>query len=362
MKPFEELTERGQVRRLRRLAQAALQEYGLGDAQLTFVAYSENAVFRVESPRGRYALRVHRPGYQTEASLDSELAWMAALRQDAGLPVPEPRPSLDGRLRVQASVPGIPGPRNVSLLTWIKGRRIASGLRPAHFWALGQLVARMHEHAAHWQPPAWFTRRHWDWEGLFGDQAGFDLHAREVWALVPDQHRASFEAVARETRQVMDKRGKAPDAFGLIHADLSIGGEGNVLFHRGQARPLDFDDCGYGYWVYDWATALAHWQTHPQWSVYRGALLDGYAGVRPLPKEQLAHLGLFMAARHVSEMLWAIDLAQTNPGFRQGLDEWMKWAALHIQHYQTGQTLTDVEWKGQETVRRVEPERENRCR
>jgi len=333
MKPFEELTERGQVRRLRRLAQAALPQYGLGDAQLVFVAYSENAVFRVDSPRGRYALRIHRPGYQTDASLDSELAWLAALRQDVGLPVPEPRPSLDGRLRVQASMPGIPGPRNVSLLAWIRGRRIASGLRPIHFAALGQLMAQMHEHAAHWRPPAGFTRRHWDWEGLFGDQAGFDLPARKVWALVPDPYRAPFEQVADRMRHIMDAWGKAPDAFGLIHADLSIGGQGNVLFYRGQACPLDFDDCGYGYWVYDWATALAHWQTHPQWPVYLQALLGGYADVRPLPEAQLAHLDLFMAARHVSEMLWAIDLARSNPGFRQGLDEWLEWAARHVALY-----------------------------
>ena len=40
-----------------------------------------------------------------------------------------------------------------------------------------------------------------------------------------------------------------------------------------------------------------------------------------------------MAARHVSEILWAIDLAQSNPGFRQELDEWLEWAALHIALY-----------------------------
>jgi Ser/Thr protein kinase RdoA (MazF antagonist) len=339
MKPFEELTERGQVRRLRRVAQAALPHYGLGGARLVFIAYSENAIFGVETPQGhdapreRYALRVHRPGHQTEASLDSELAWMAALRQEAGLPVPEPRPSLRGELRVQASAPGISGPRNVSLLSWVEGRQIAAGLGPAHFGALGQLMAHMHEHATGWQPPKEFTRRHWDWEGLFGDQAGLDLPAREVWALVPDSYRGPFQQVADEIRQLMDTWGKAPGVFGLIHADLCIGKDANVLFHQGQARPIDFDDCGYGYWVYDLATALTHWQTHPQWKIYHQALLDGYASVRPLPKEQLAHLGLFMAARHVSEMLWAIDLAQHNPGFREELDRWMEWAALHVNSY-----------------------------
>ena len=276
MKAFEDLTSRGQIKRLRRLAQAARPQYGLGELRPVFVEYSENAVFRVESPHGRFALRVHRPSHQTEASLDSELAWMAALRHDAGLPVPEPRPSLQGKLRVQASAPGISGPRNVSLLKWLPGRKPAHRIRPTHFEALGQLIARMHELAMHWQPPEGFTRRHWDWEGLFGDQAGLD---------------------------------------------------------RGETCPIDFDDCGYGYWLYDLATPLAHWQTHPQWPVYRQALLDGFAGIRSLPEEQLAHLDLFMAARHVSEMLWGIDQAQSKPSFRQELDEWLEWAALHVNLY-----------------------------
>ena len=339
MKAFEDLTHRGQVRRLRRLAQAALQQYGLGSAKLTFVAYSENAVFRVDAPAGRshmgrrYALRIHRPGHQTEASLDSELAWMAALGRDAGLPVPEPRPSLEGRMRVQVSVPGISGPRNCSLLCWMEGRRIVHGFRPAHFCALGQLIAHLHEHASRWQPPARFTRRHWDWEGLFGDAAGLNLPANEAWALVPDRYQAPFRAVADQVRRVMDKWGKEPRAFGLIHADLSLGEEGNVLFYRGQARPIDFDDCGFGYWVYDLAVALAHWQTAPQWATYRQSLLDGYAGIRPLPQAQLAYLDLFMAGRHVSEMLWGADQAQHNAQFRLELDGWLDWAMAHVQLY-----------------------------
>jgi Ser/Thr protein kinase RdoA (MazF antagonist) len=244
-----------------------------------------------------------------------------------------PYPALDGRLRVQVSVPGISGPRDVSLLRWVEGRQLQSSLRHTHFEALGRLIARMQEHAVRWQPPRGFTRRHWDWEGLFGDQAGLDRAAREIWDLVPDRYRDSFQQVAEETRRVMDRWGKAPEAYGLIHADCCLGEESNVLFYRGQARPIDFDDCGFGYWAYDLATPLAHWQTHPRWPAYRQALLDGYAGVRCLPEEQLARLDLFMAARHVAEILWGIDQAQSKPSFREELEEWLGWAALHVDLY-----------------------------
>jgi Ser/Thr protein kinase RdoA (MazF antagonist) len=101
MKAFEDLTPRVQIRRLRRSAQAALQQHGPDDARLVFVAYSENAVFRVETPRERYApyeryaLRVHRPGHQTKASLHvSEILWAIDLAQHN----PGFRQELDGWL------------------------------------------------------------------------------------------------------------------------------------------------------------------------------------------------------------------------------------------------------------------------
>jgi Ser/Thr protein kinase RdoA (MazF antagonist) len=134
-------------------------------------------------------------------------------------------------------------------------------------------------------------------------------------------------------RQVMDELGQEPAAFGLIHADLCLGDESNVLFHKGQAWPIDFDDCGFGYWIYDLAVVLAHWPTDPHWAAYRQALLDGYASIRALPGALSAHLDVFMAARHVSEILWAIDQAQHKTLFRQELNGWTAWSALHVNQF-----------------------------
>lgn len=346
MKAFETLTYLGQVRRLRRLAQSALDQYGLGDAQLTFITHGENTTFRVDAAdpvpgevvdkryvENRYLLRIHRPGYQTAESIASELAWLAALRRETTLAVPEPVPSLQGELLVAAAVPGIPERRTCSLFRWMKGRLCRRHIRLGHFRALGRLMAQLHHHALHWQPPPGFTRRHWDWEGLFGDEAGFTLSGEEVWALLPRPYDELFVAVASQARQVMAGLGTGAEAFGLIHADLFLGEEGNVLFSAGEARPIDFDDCGYGYWVYDLAVSLCHWQKAEAWPAIREALLDGYAQIRPLPERQLAHLDLFMAARHVSEILWATDLAQVNPSFHEELEEWLEWAAKHVRWY-----------------------------
>ncbi len=344
MKPFKELTYLGQARRLRRLAQSALAEYGLADAQLKLIShYGENTTFRVNAPQAaadtltneqyvenNFLLRIHQPGRQSAESIASELAWLAALRREAGLVVPEPMPSLEGKLLVQAAAAGVPERRNCSLLRWMRGRFCRQHFRLSHFGAVGRLMARLHNHAAQWEPPPGFVRRHWDWEGLFGDNAGFDLSASEVWALLPYPYHDPFAAVADQMREVMDQWDKGADDFGLIHADLGLGDEANVLFCGGEARAIDFDDCGFGYWVYDLATALCHWQEAKTWPAIRDAVLQGCAQVRPLPESQLVQFDLFMAARHVSEILWAIDRAQVNSSFREELQGWTEWAAKHV--------------------------------
>ena len=337
MKPFKDLTYLGQVRRLRKLALSALEAYDVDVTECHLIFHGENTTFHVNvsdtvndmlpdayTPN-RFLLRVHRPGYQNVASIASELAWLAALRAD-GIVVPEPMPTRDGMLFTEAAAPGVPTPRVCSLLRWMRGRFYARP-HPHHFIALGRLMAQLHEHAAHWQPPSTFARRSWDWDGLFGDGAGFNLPESDVWALLPDVYAKPFRTVAEDARIAMDALGTGPDAFGLIHADLHLG---NVLFADGEARPIDFDDCGYAHWVYDFAVVLAEYLDDDNWPAFRNALFDGYAEIRPLPEQQLTHLNTFMAARLVSLALWATDMAQINPKFGERLDRWYAWAHRSI--------------------------------
>ena len=84
--------------------------------------------------------------------------------------------------------------------------------------------------------------------------------------------------------------------FGLIHADLIFA---NVLFHRGEVCAIDFDDCGFGYFLYDMAILLDRIEMREDYPALRAALLDGYRQVRPLAGEHEAYLDLFVLARWV---------------------------------------------------------------
>lgn len=305
------------------MARTALSAYGLTDAGLTFISYHGNAIYRVDMPQearvmprdthfapSRYVLRIHMD-YHTTAALRSELQWLAALRHDADMPVPEPVPTLNGELSTELEIPGTLERRRCSLLRWLKGRFLKKGFHPSHARAWGRLMARLHEHAVSWQRPDDFTRRQNDWDGLFGDGARFEFPASQLWEAIPKRFREPFENVTREVRYVMNDLGKGPDVYGLVHADLDV--KTNVLFRAGEARAIDFDDSGFAYWLHDLAFALSPWQGSRDRRWVQDALLEGYNEIRSFPEAQVKHLDLFVAAYNATLMLWMIDWAKLCP-------------------------------------------------
>ncbi len=346
MKSFNELTYLGRVRRKRQLAQVALDAYGLGEAQFKLVVDAGNTLYRIYAPHhastktanglfeeGQYLLRIHQPDVQTSDAIELELAWLAAMRREVDLPIPEPVPTLDGRLLTQASISGIPEERNCSLLHWVRGRLITKRTRSHHLRAQGRLMAKLHNFSARWQHPPGLTKRHHNWNGMFRDNpvADLDLSIDEVWALLPQSYVEPFKFVTRRMRQVMDELGQGPDVYGLIHADLAT--DANLLFWHGEPRAIDFDESGFGYWVYDLAVALEHCRETEEYAQLRDALLEGYAEHRSLPEEQLQYLELFTAALDVYLGLWATGAAQVYPLYRETALQRLEYNAGHVVRY-----------------------------
>jgi Ser/Thr protein kinase RdoA (MazF antagonist) len=212
---------------LDRLASRAIREYGHGDdAEVTLLNVSENATFLVRDPATgrRTVLRVHRRGYHEEAQIASELAWLDALRDEAGLRTPRVVAAPDGR-RIVDIEPG-PASRHAVMFEWLPGAEPPDHDLVAAFRTLGALTARMHEHSARWRPPSGFDRFAWDYEAAFGSvcrwgrwQDGIGVGPAELAVLgrLDDVLRARLAAFGRD-----DGR------YGLIHADLRLA---NLLVH-----------------------------------------------------------------------------------------------------------------------------------
>jgi Ser/Thr protein kinase RdoA (MazF antagonist) len=306
----ELVPRREQVRRMRRIAVAALGDYDLPDPRLTFVAHGENTTFRVDAGGDRFLARVHRPnrhgrGVDSAAAVGSEIAWLEALRRDTDLNVPAPVRTRAGTATATASG------RVFSLLGWQAGRIRAAHPRPVHLTRIGGVMAALHEHAADFTPPAGFVRMRWDWETFFGNTMEYGgVAAAGCWDLLPPAVRRQFDEVARRMRTVMGDLGSEADVFGLIHADLHLE---NALFDGAGVHVIDFDDSGFGYWLYDLAVTLWEYRHSDSYPALREALFAGYASRRPLP--DVTRLDDFIATREVAFGLWFAGMAQVNPAF-----------------------------------------------
>jgi Ser/Thr protein kinase RdoA (MazF antagonist) len=118
---------------------------------------------------------------------------------------------------------------------------------------------------------------------------------------LPTDVRSHLQTLHERLQEVEQRLGKSSDRFGLIHSDLSFG---NVLFTEEEVLPIDFDDCGFGYYLYDLAVVLAGPWEKPGFQHRREALLEGYREICKLPDEHLSLIPTFMAMRASSLGQW----------------------------------------------------------
>ncbi len=308
MNEFYDLTPAEQSVRFERLALTALRHWNVQASGLSLLKLRENAVFKVSAADGaRYVIRVHRAGYHTDAELQSEMCWMAALNA-ASVRTPSFLPACDGSPFKTVSVPEVPEPRQVDLGEWIDGHTLGTidgGLSEAVADAaavhrlVGEVMGRVHNQAVSWDPPAGFTRHAWDTEGLVGERP-FWGRFWELERLSDEQRRVTLEA-RMKLRDQLTRFGQGSDRYSLIHADFL---PENLLVAPEGVRLIDFDDCGFGWHMFDVATAVFFQAGQAGFNTSLDALVDGYRSVRPLPDEHLARLPAFLAARATTYLGW----------------------------------------------------------
>ncbi len=290
--------------RLGPVARRALGEYGVSqEAELTLLNVSENATYAVDDPATgkRTVLRVHRHGYHDGVEIESELAWLDALRVDTGVRTPQVLPTLDGRRLLSMTEEGVREPRHVVHFEFLPGvEPTPTGENlSASFELLGSLTARMHDHALTWRRPHHFTRFAWDYEGSFGEQARWGRWQEGV--AVGHQERAVLERLDATIRTRLARFGSGPDRYGLVHADLRLA---NLLEHEDETYVIDFDDCGWGWFLYDFGTAVSFFEHDARVPELTDAWVRGYRTIRGLSDEDETELATFVLMRRLLLVAW----------------------------------------------------------
>jgi Ser/Thr protein kinase RdoA (MazF antagonist) len=284
-----------------------------GASLLRLIVARENAVFEIALPGGdRAALRLHRRGYQGAAAIASELWWCAELAA-VGLPIPRPIASQQGRV-----LESLASGRQVSVVAWLDGVALGAAGEPfaepvavqidRHF-RLGQLLRRVHGASERLVLPEGFSRPRWDAGGLAGE-APFWGRFWDHPSAVPDQS-AVLIAARDALRAELPRHAAAGGKSGLIHADVL---RENVLVSETGLSLIDFDDSGFGFFLYDLGTVLSQNQYEPARDDLRDALMAGYG------TDAVDMVELFTMARTLASVGWTMPrLAPDDPIHRSHL-------------------------------------------
>lgn len=290
------------LRHLDRLARQSLPLWEMPEgARARLINVSENATYLVEAPGGyRSVLRIHRENYHSRRAIECELAWLGALDAEGVVTTPGVIAGRDGEPIQQGHVDGLSAPRFMVLFEFVDGAPPdESGDMTAGFGELGEIAARCHDHVLRWPKPANFQRLTWDAGAVFGpDPTWGDW--RDAPGVTADV-RAVLEAVEAMVRARLGAFGKAPERFNLIHADMRLA---NLLEDATGTRLIDFDDCGWGWFLYDFAAAISFIEDDPRIPALKDAWTRGYRSVRALSAAEEAEIDTFVMLRRMALLAW----------------------------------------------------------
>ncbi|MEG1193044.1 MAG: phosphotransferase [Clostridia bacterium] len=184
----------------------------------------------------------------------SELMWMDDLKNDIHN-ICQPIPSLGNRLVERIAVG-----ETVYLVTMF--RKANGAIFPDtqwntdHFYNAGALLGKIHRISSEgYQRGFRYKRRHWD-ESTFCDFSCFE-----------GSFASDVQQDAQAVLQKIQSIPRDPRWYGMIHGDFQ---NGTLFYDWGELWAFDFDDCSYGYFMYD-IVSLAHIFIHG----------PNYAGPRP---------------------------------------------------------------------------------
>ena len=294
MKPFTDLTEIGQRRRLRTLAMHALEAYDLVPIRVRLLSQETNTMFRVDAEDGeRYVLRIYSPEDTILEDNQVEIYWLRCILRDTDLKVTEPVPRRDGTFINRISVQGAPGERRCVLFRWAPGRALEEQLSLDAYTRFGAIMAQLHEHAASLTIPTNLRPKRWDRVFYYPDEPV--VYNRDAYQhLFPRDLRGTMDAVVERANNFLQDLHQDEAQRMLIHGDMH---HWNVHLYKDELYVIDFEDAMLGYPLQDIAITFYYGQDHAQFQAFCDAFEEGYSSLRPWPVEEQGQLETLWAAR-----------------------------------------------------------------
>lgn len=297
----------------------ALQNYDLDWEQIRFNQLSDTCTFIIKtSKEGDFLLRIHA-GISRE-EIDSELVWLDALNEKMDITLPKGILNRNGSKTVKINLEtGYFG--YASLMRWVEGVEASGGLTEDQIYREGILLAKLHQESQNFELTSNFIRPLWGEESFRHAMTRLTQHYDRF---LVDAEFQLYQSAAERILNWINKLSKNEESFGLIHGDLH---QGNIVFHNGEPRPIDFGRCGFGYFLYDIAHTILG-----LYPAQRKLLIEGYESKRRLEGDWLPELESFT----VMVMLENYCHHAPDPRETEGLKEEQPYAQAIIKKYLAG--------------------------
>lgn len=278
------------------LVAKVLPYYDLGPIEACrFWHHGLSDIYLVETQTQQYILRVSHSHWRTKADIDFELELLEFLHERA-VPVSYPIRNRQHSLSVEINAPE--GKRYAVLFVYAPGKVALGDLNPEQSFKLGQTVAHLHEAALEFRCQA-------DRQPLTQDYLLDDSFETIAPFLQTHPQDLSYlaEAIAHIKLQLQGFP-QEPPLWSVCWGDPH---SGNVHFTPdGQLTLFDFDQCGYGWRIFEIAKFLQVALTTGLASKVRQAFINGYQSVTLLMSHEIAALQAFTEVAHI--WAWAIGL------------------------------------------------------
>lgn len=310
MRPYEELTEQGKVKRMHGIARVALGFYDLEIDRLTCIARDTNTTFRVDAGDARFALRVGAPPIDTYLDIDTELAWLDSLARETTIEAARPIRNRYGDFISTVEHEGVPYERRCVLFGWLPGKVIGDKADRDDYQRLGVLAARLHDHGEKWRMPSSLQPLVWDRVFYYPGEPVVLFGPEHSDLMTPPRAETVRSVIARCDAELARLHREVP--VSILHGDLH---PWNVMRHGDRLRVFDFEDLMIGAPVQDIAITLFYNRDHDDYVGLRSAFVRGYTSLRPWPVEFEGQLELLMAARTVMFINYVLRMGFDPEGY-----------------------------------------------
>lgn len=304
------------------LAEAALDHYDLGPADVRFVQHNAGIVFHVitRETSQHYVLKIHKRvgvgGDPTAAELEPGLHWLADFAHASDVAVQTPIRTRTGQFVGTLGLPSATAPVACTLQRWVDGRPLNGDFTAQQIAAVGTMTAKIHAFSSTYVLDS-------DVSATRHDTQALQRNVRLLRETLPDTLLSShdYTTICAAERRIMDQMaalGRHSVVWGPVHGDIH---HDNILLDGEEIRPIDFTGLRLAHYMYDIGVTMYH--IFYQGSEVRYSYFDGYQAIYPLPSTYQASVEAFVAYAAIDSLAWNCTIPEQRAHrlYRNNLDE-----------------------------------------